>query len=223
MDDYIERMPESQEAIYFVLADTAVSAAGSPHLDPFKARDLEVLYWIDPLDALIAPSMAEYKGKAFKNIDEADIDLPDVDEVEPDAEEETTIPEADLNLFIGRCVTVLGDRVVEVKVSKVLKDSPVRLVSPKDAENREMHRIQRLLDEAYEVPKKILEINPHHHLIANLTAVAADDAEAPLLNLSIEQLYASALVQEGLHPNPADMLPRIQEIMEIAAAGQTTK
>jgi molecular chaperone HtpG len=123
-----------------------------------------------------------------------------------------------LNRFIGLCVTTLGDRVVEVRVSKVLKDSPVRLVSPKDAQNKEMHRIQRLLDKEYEVPRKIMEVNGRHPLIGHLAQLATRQPDAPLLAMSIEQLYANALVQEGLHPNPADMLPRIQALLEVAAA-----
>ncbi len=218
LDAYVERMAEGQEAIYFVLADTAVAAAHSPHLDPFKARDLEVLYWTDPLDALISPMLSEYKGKPFRNVDEADMELPDTAVSEPEADEPTSIAEPDLNRFIGKCVTTLGERVTEVRVSKVLKDSPVRLVSPKDAQNKEMHRIQRLLDKEYEVPRKILEVNGRHPLIANLAQLASHQPDAPLLIMSIEQLYANALVQEGLHPNPADMLPRIQNILEVAAA-----
>lgn len=218
LDDYVARMAEGQEAIYFVLADTAVAAAHSPHLDPFKARGLEVLYWVDPLDALISPMLSEYKGKPFQNVDEADMELPDTAVAEPAADEATLIAEPDLNRFISACVTTLGERVTEVRVSKVLKDSPVRLVSPKDAQNKEMHRIQRLLDKEYEVPRKILEINGHHPLIANLSQLATQQPDAELLTMSIEQLYANALVQEGLHPNPADMLPRIQSILEVAAA-----
>ncbi|HRQ41458.1 MAG TPA: molecular chaperone HtpG [Chloroflexota bacterium] len=218
LDEYVARMPETQEAIYFVLADTAVAAAHSPHLDPFKARDLEVLYWVDPLDALISPMLGEYKGKPFKNVDEADMELPDTAVAEADTDEPAAIAEPDLNRFIGVCVTTLGERVTEVRVSKVLKDSPVRLVSPKDAQNKEMHRIQRLLDREYEVPRKILEVNGRHPLIANLAQLASQQPDAPLLTMSIEQLYANALVQEGLHPNPADMLPRIQTILEVAAA-----
>lgn len=218
LDEYVARMPESQTEIYFVIGDTAVSVAHSPHLDPFKARDLEVLYWVDPLDALITAVLTEYKGKPFKNIDEVDIELPE--QADKPAEESTDedIPEPEFNSFVGRCVTTLGDRVLEVRASKVLKDSPVRLVSPKDAQNKEMHRIQRLMGQDYEVPKKILELNRHHPLIADLSHLAGERPDSPLLKLSIEQLYENALVQEGLHPNPADMLPRIQELMEIAAA-----
>jgi molecular chaperone HtpG len=218
LDAYLERIPESQEVIYYVLGDNVKSVAHSPHLDPFKARDIEVLYWVDPLDALIAPSLDEYQDKKFKNIDDAGLELPEVEAEEAEAAAEPLTPEANFNRFIGRCVTTLGDRVSEVRPSKFLKDSPVRLVSPVDAQNREMDRISRLLRENYEVPKRILEVNRNHPLIANLAQVVTDKPDSELVKLAIEQLYESALVQEGLHPNPAEMLPRIQQLMALAAA-----
>jgi molecular chaperone HtpG len=211
-------MPESQEAIYYVLGDNVRSVAHSPHLDPFKARDIEVLYWVDPLDALVAPSLDAYKEKSFKNIDDAGLELPDLEEDEAAETAESPTPEADFNRLIGRCVTTLGDRVTEVRASKVLKDSPVRLVSPEGAQNREMDRISRLLREDYEVPKRIMEVNRNHPLIADLAHLATEKPDSDLVNLMIEQLYESALVQEGLHPNPAEMLPRIQQLMSLAAA-----
>ena len=218
LDEYLENMPESQEVIYYVLGDSVKSVANSPHLDPFKARDIEVLYWVDPLDALIAPSLLDYQDKTFKNIDDAGLELPELPEAEETEETEAAIPDKRFNLFVGRCVTALGERVTEVRPSKVLKDSPVRLVSPEDAQNREMDRISRLLQEDYEVPKRILEVNRNHPLIADLAQLTADKPDSELVNLTIEQLYESALVQEGLHPNPAEMLPRIQQLMSLAAA-----
>ena len=217
LDEYVERMPESQTEIYYVLGDSVSSVANSPHLDPFKARDLEVLFWVDPLDAFVAPMLNEYKEKTFRNIDDAEIELPDLAETETEETAEPPIPEPDFNLFVGRCVTTLGERVTEVRPSKVLKDSPIRLVSPKDAANREMDRIYRHLDRNYEVPKRILEVNRHHPLIANLASLVSRQPDNPLINLSIEQLYENALVQEGLHPNPGDMLPRIQQLISLAA------
>ncbi len=212
---YMERMPESQEEIYYVLGNDADTVAQSPHLDPFKARDIEVLYWVDPLDAFIAPSLQEFGGKKLRNIDDADIDLPEVEKSD-DSEDEPILEDKAFNLLVGRCVTVLGERVTEVRESKVLKDSPVRLVSPEDAANKEMQRIQRYLDQNYEVPQKILEVNRNHPLIGNLAHMAENQPDNELIELSIEQLYASALVQEGLHPNPSQMLPRIQELMLLA-------
>ncbi|MFO7538884.1 MAG: molecular chaperone HtpG [Chloroflexota bacterium] len=215
--EYMERMPESQTEIYYVVGDSIRSIANSPHLDPFKARDLEVLFWVDPLDAFVAPMLTEYKEKTFRNIDDAEIDLPELAETEAEETAESTLPESDFNRFVGRCVTTLGERITEVRPSKVLKDSPVRLVSPKDAANREMDRIYRHLDKNYEVPKRILEVNRSHPLIASLSHLVTEQPDNELINLSIEQLYESALVQEGLHPNPGDMLPRIQQLIALAA------
>ncbi|MEM7334444.1 MAG: molecular chaperone HtpG [Chloroflexota bacterium] len=214
LDDYIERMGDDQEEIYYVLGDDDQSVANSPHLDPFKARDIEVLYWTDPLDAFIAPGLQEYQEKKFKNIDDANLELPDLEESEE--EKESAIEDPTFNAFVGKCVTTLGERVTEVRESKVLKGSPVRLVSPEGAENREMDRIQRMLNKDYEVPKRIMEINRNHPLVGNLANLVSTNPDSDLIELGIEQLYDSALVQEGLHPNPASMLPRIQKLLELA-------
>ncbi len=217
LDEYVAQMPESQEEIYYVLGDSVKSVANSPHLDPFKARDLEVLYWVDPIDPFVSPMLAEYKGKKLRNVDDAGLELPELDETD-EVETEDGLPEADFNRVIGRFVTTLGDRVTEVRASKVLKNSPIRLVSPEDETNRDMQRIQRILDQNYEVPKKIVEVNRNHLLIANLYRLIADSPDDKRINLTIEQLYDSALVQEGLHPNPTEMVPRIQQLLELATA-----
>ena len=221
LDAYIERMPETQEEIYFVLGDDVQSAARSPHLDPFKAHNLEVLYWVDPLDAFLAPMLTEYKDKKLRNVDDAGLELPEMEDQERVPDDEPVLGEKAFNLFVGRCVTVLGERIVEVRESKVLKNSPVRLLSPQDAEGRDMQRLQRFLDQNYEVPKKILEVNRHHPLVMNLAHLLEEQPDSELINLSIEQLYESALVQEGLHPNPLQMLPRIEELMLLASATAT--
>lgn len=124
-------------------------------------------------------------------------------------------PEADFNRFVGRCVTTLGDRVTEVRPSRVLKDSPVRLLSP-DGQSVEMQRIYRMMGREVDVPPQILEVNRNHPLIAGLSSLATKQPDSPLLPLAIEQLYAGALMQEGLLPNPSDMMPRILELLSIA-------
>lgn len=215
LDEYIKGMQEGQQDIYFVLGDDVKSVAHSPHLDPFKARDLQVLYWVDPLDALIAPMMNEYQGKKFRNIDDAELELPEEKEEETKDEESQT-PEYDFNVLLSRVTKVLGDRVTDVRASKVLKDSPIRLVSPKDEMDRERQRLNRYFDKEYKVPKKIIELNRNHPLIANLARTLHNHPDSELVDLTIEQLYDSALVQEGLHPNPAEMLPRIQKLMGLA-------
>ncbi|MCA9937075.1 MAG: molecular chaperone HtpG [Anaerolineales bacterium] len=216
LDAYVDALPEAQENIYYVMGDSLTSVAHSPHLDPFRARNLEVLYWVDPLDAFLAPVLTEYRGKKLKNIDDAGLELPELPAAEAEETDTPELAEADFNRFIGRCVTTLGDRIIEVRPSRLLKDSPVRLVSPEDARDREMERIRRFTDQNYEVPKRILEVNRQHPIVVNLARMIAEKPDAGIINLTIEQLYESALVQEGLHPNPVEMLPRIQKLLELA-------
>jgi molecular chaperone HtpG len=224
LDNYIERMGESQEAIYYVLGDSLESVQHSPHLDPLKAHQLEVLYMVDPLDPFITPMLNEYKGKPLKNVDDAGLELPETGDAAADETPSAdTLAEPLFNQLIGRCVTTLGDRVTEVRPSKVLKGSPIRLVSPENEANRDMQRIQRFLDKEFTVPKKILEVNRSHPIILNLAHLLDTDPAAAVINLTIEQLYDSALVQEGLHPNPTAMLPRIQQLLELATGNGQKK
>ena len=222
IDAYIKRIPEEQDEIYYVLGEDRQSVTYSPHLDPFKSRDIEVLYWIDPLDTFIAPILDEYKGKKLRNIDDASLELPEESIESEEDEESVRLAEVDFNLLVGRFVTTLGDRVIEVRDSKVLKNSPVRLVSPDDTPAREMERLYKYLDEEYRVPKRILEVNRQHPLIVNLASVIRETPDDEVINLTIEQLYESALVVEGLHPNPASMLPRVQHILELAVGRTPT-
>ncbi len=217
--EYVEQMGDDQEAIYYVIADDVKTAAISPHLDLFKERGINVLYWTDPLDAFLAPMLGEFQEKPFKNVDGAELELPERDEEETAVESE--LEEKEFNGLVGKFVSTLGERVIEVKESKVLKGSPIRLVSPADAPNSETHRIQRLLNEEYEIPQKIVEVNRNHPLIIDLAHLTEAKPDAAVVALSIEQLYDSALMQEGLLPNPADMLPRIQQLIEIAVQDET--
>lgn len=221
LDAYIERMPAQQEEIYFVMGDDLNSVSNSPHLDPFTARELEVLYFIDAFDAFMAPALMEYKGKKIRNIDDATLELPEAEGKETEtAEDKVEVTEESFNALLDKVRDVLGERVTEVRASKVLKNSPVRLVSPDNQQNQTMNRIYRYLEQDYEVPKKILELNATHPLIANLAQLVSSDGNDTLVELTVEQLFDSALVQEGLHPNPAEMLPRIQQLLELATAKQ---
>ena len=215
---YLERMSEDQHAIYYVLGDDLKSVAQSPHLDYFRARDVEVLYLVDPIDSFLAMALTEHEGKPFKNVDSAGLELPQ----EKDAEQDVTerLPDPDFNRLVGRFVKVLGARVLEVRESKVLRDSPCRLVSPDDAPAPEMSRVYRMLGQEFEVPKRILEINRSHPIIVNLAHLVADTPETDLIDVSIEQLFDNLLLVEGLHPNPTIMIPRIQQLLEAATAGR---
>ena len=149
------------------------------------------------------------------------MELPQDEDDGSDAAE--TLPEADFNRLVGRFVKVLGDRVVEVRESKVLRDSPCRLVSPEDTPGREMSRVYRMLGREFQMPKLILEINRSHPISANLAHLISETPDANLIDASIEQLFDNMLLLEGLHPNPTNMIPRIQQLVEAATASASVQ
>lgn len=124
--------------------------------------------------------------------------------------------QADLDQLITRFEEVLDDRVTEVRASKLLTDSPCRLVPSESGPERDLQRLRRLLGEDDEVPAMIMEVNRQHPLIQRLTTMVADGSEDSLIDATVEQLFDNLLLLEGLHPNPAQMVPRIQTFLEAA-------
>lgn len=219
LQDYVGRMKDDQDAIYYVLGDDLNSVQQSPHLDPFRAHGIEVLYLVDPIDSFMATSLREYDEHELQNVEDADLEMPD--ETDSDDEETDTVSSDELGDLLTRFRTVLGDRVEDVHVSKRLKDSPVRLASTEQGPMRDMQRIRRLMGEEVELPAMVLEVNRSHPLIKNLARRLSARSDDSLIDATVEQLFDNALLLEGLHPNPASMAGRIQQLMEAAVGGDT--
>lgn len=218
LKQYTERMGDEQQQVYYVMGDDLKSVARSPHLDYFRANDIEVLYMTDPIDGFMTTMLREYDGKALQNVDDPDLELP-----KPATPEDEEKPEQENEAFgqlLERATSVLGDRVTSVREGKTLVNSPCRLVSGESGFERDLQRIRRLTEQDYEIPKKILEINRNHPLVVDLTQMLAKDGDNPLINATIEQLFDNALLLEGIHPNPADMVERIQTLMTAAVGGK---
>ncbi|MBI3363002.1 MAG: molecular chaperone HtpG, partial [Chloroflexi bacterium] len=211
--EYVGRMPSKQRAIYFILGDEVKSVARSPHLDYFREENIEVLFLVDPLDGFMLAGLQTYEGFPLKNVDDAGLDLPESGKAKDNSD---AIPQAEFEALVNRIKSRLGDRVTDVRASDRLVDSPARLVSPEDAPRREMERVRRLIDKDYTVPKKILEINRRHPLVKNLAGLIAAEMSDSVVDDCINQLYDNGLLMEGLHPNAAEMVGRIQALMEAA-------
>ncbi len=221
LSEYVGRMVEEQAAIYYILGDTLDAVGRSPHLDYFRAREMEVLYLVSPMDAFLAQGLHDYEGKPLKNVDDPDLQLPDLEETVPSAEQAEMSPEVFGKLLV-RIKEVLGERIQEVKESKLLKDSPCRLLSTDAGPAREMARVRRLLEQHFETPPQILEINRNHALIQNLAHLVETQPLNALIVPTIEQLFENLLLLEGLHPDPTQMVPRIQLLLEQATASTKT-
>jgi len=216
LDDYLEHMKPGQEKIYYILGDDESSVSRSPHLDYFQTHCYEVLTLTDPVDSFMLLGLREYKEFSLQNVADSDLqlpDLPDEDEGEEKKEQPEPLSEDDINKLISRFQEVLGDKVSEVRITDRLTNSVARLVDAKGSLGQEMQRVYRMMDKEYQIPKKILEINPGHPILQQI----CDLSEAKdLIKTVIEQIFESALLIEGIHPDPASMIPRIQKLMETA-------
>ncbi len=212
LDEYVARLKDNQEHIYYLLAEDIKSAAYSPHLDSFRARDFEVLYLTDTVDSFMLMNLTDYEGKLLRNVDDAGLELP---EVETGEEKPQALEQDAFEVIRQHFAEVLGERVIEVREFRLLTDHPVRLATPEGQMDRNVQRVYRMMEQDFEVPRRILELNPRHPLLHNLSdRLAGGDTE--MVDQVIEQLYENALLLDGIHPNPTDMVPRIQKLMEIA-------
>ncbi|MBO9310192.1 MAG: molecular chaperone HtpG [Chloroflexi bacterium] len=207
---YVSEMVANQEHIYYLFGDDPQSILRSPHLDVFRARKVDVLLLTDTIDSFLVNAIGIFEGKKLHNGADADLKLP------AGAEDETQLGEAlppeVQETLVARFKRVLGERVQDVRTTDLLRENAVRLVAPDQGFGADMERVYRLLDKDFKLPTRILEINPRHPLIRNLSAMP----DEPLAEQVIEQLFEGALLVEGIHPRPADMVPRLLSIMEAA-------
>jgi molecular chaperone HtpG len=207
--DYISRMKPEQKEIYYILADNQRSALHSPHLDQVYKQSYEVILFTDPLDAFMLVRLTKYEDYPLKNV--ASIELEPALEDSQEAQE--AVPVEHYTNLIQRFKEKLGERVGDVRITQSLVNSPSRLVDHEGAPQQELQRVYRLIQQDYEVPKKVLELNPKHTIIMQLNDLPENN---PLSGIIVEQIYENALLLEGLHPDPASMIERIQSLMQAA-------
>jgi molecular chaperone HtpG len=212
LDDYLSRMKPDQKDIYYILGDDEHSVVYSPHLDIIKKHGFEVLLLTEPIDPFMIVRLTKYQEHSLVNVSSPDLKLPAL-EKESETEKKPALDPGDWVSLIERFKSQLGEKVSDVRMTDRLSDSPARLVDAEGALNQEMQRVYRLLKEDFPTPQKVLELNPQHPIMIQLNALSA---EAELGHMIIDQIYEDALLIEGLHPDPAGMIERIQKIIEAA-------
>jgi molecular chaperone HtpG len=210
LDEYVSRMQEGQKEIYYIVGEDPRSVLRSPHLDYFHSKGTEVLLLTDPMDSFMLMGLRKFKDLELKNVSQADVDTMQKPKEEAEA---VKIPDADFNSLVELFKQVLGERVTDVRASSRLYQSVARLADADGTVNADLQRVYRYLGKEYEIPKKILELNPAHDVLKNLLKL---EAGTELQNIIIEQIYDSALLVEGLHPDPSSMASRVQQIIEAA-------
>ncbi|MFC1740195.1 molecular chaperone HtpG [Pseudomonadota bacterium] len=209
---YVERMPEGQDAIYYITAENHQAAANSPHLEVFRKKDIEVLLMSDRVDEWMMAYFTEFDGKPFKSVAKGDINLGSIGKEEAreddadEAKDETAL-DADL---LKKIAESLGDHVSEVRSSQRLTDSASCLVL--GDQEMALH-LQRLLEQAgQDVPdsRPVLELNPTHPLVEKLAAL---EDQGNFADLSLV-LFEQALLSEGANlEDPAGFVRRVNNLL----------
>jgi molecular chaperone HtpG len=198
--DYVSRMKEGQEAIYFVLGANRALVENSPHLEALKKKGYEVLLLTDPVDAFAMDGLTEFEGKKLVSAMEAEIDLDDEGE------------KPALEGLEGRIKKVLEAKVSEVRWSKRLVDSAACLVLPPSGLPPYLERIFRAQQGDLPEPKRILELNPGHPLVLALQKKVEEDEAS--VDSTLELLYAQALLAEGSPvEEPAKLAQTLTELL----------
>ncbi len=207
LDDYVNRMPANQKAIYYLTADNYTAAKDSPHLEVFRKHDIEVLLLTDPIDEWVVNHLTEYQEKPLKSVAKGALDLDDVVEgkaSEPKDEEKNKAYEE----LVGQIKTALMDRVKDVRVSNRLTDSPACLVADEHDIGANLERILKSVGQDAPTFKPILEINPDHPLIMALKPDS--DELADWANV----LFDQAALSEGAHlAEPAAYVKRVNSLL----------
>jgi len=208
LQEYIERMPEAQDKIYYITADSFNAAKNSPHLEVFRTKGIEVLLLGERVDEWLVSALTEFEGKPLQSVAKGDLDLGDLEDKEEKKQQQAA--EEENKDFVERIKEALGDSVKEVRVTHRLTSTPACLVS----ENQDMSgNLERILKEAgQEIPtlKPILEINPTHALVEMLKA----ESEQDLFSDWSQILFDQALLSEGGQlEDPAGFVSRLNAML----------
>ncbi|MCP1676891.1 molecular chaperone HtpG [Natronocella acetinitrilica] len=212
LDDYIGRMKEGQEAIYYVTADSFAAARNSPHLEVFRKYDVEVLLLGDPVDEWWVSHLQEYDGKRLVSAAKGELDPAKLGgENAPDkAEQEKT--ETELKPLVDRLKAALGETVESVRVSSRLTDSPACLVVGEQEFAINMQRMLKAAGQPFPTGKPTLEINPDHAIIRSLGEAPTDSVDD-----WAHVLYEQALLVEGGQlEDPAAHVKRVNRLLQMS-------
>jgi len=210
LDEYLERAGSDQKEIYYFLGEDPNAVKYSPHMDSFHKADIEVLVLTDPVDPFMLMQLKSYQDHPLVNIAAADLPDSEQEEEKKEQSDKSEVDPQEIADMVLRFKNVLGDRVESVRTTHRLSDSPARLVDPEGAPEQSVQRVYRMMDKNFEIPKKVLELNPNHKIILGLSKLPEGD---PRFNLVAEQIYENTLLIEGLHPDPVSMVGRIQELI----------
>ncbi len=208
LDDYISRMQDKQDKIYYVTADSYIAAKNSPHLEIFRKKGIEVILLKDRVDEWLVSHLTEYGDKKLVSVARGDLDLGDMENEQEKEQQEKA--ETEYESVLKQVKEILGDRIKEVRLTHRLTTSPACIVADENDMNANMQRIMESLGQSVPEAKPIFELNPTHAIVERLRSEADDDRFSEWTNI----LFDQAILAEGGHlKNPAEFVQRLNKLL----------
>ncbi len=206
LEEYVGRMAEGQEKIYYITADSYAAAKSSPHLELFRKKGIEVLLLSDRIDEWMMSYLTEFDGKPFQSVSKADETLDKL----ADETEEQKAAEKQLEPFIERVKTLLGDRVKDVRLTHRLTDTPAIVVTDADEMSTQMAKLFAAAGQQAPEVKYIFELNPEHALVKRASDVGDNEHFAEWIDLLLDQ---ALLAERGTLEDPNLFIRRMNKLL----------
>jgi molecular chaperone HtpG len=208
LDQYLERVVEGQERIYYITADSLPAARHSPHLEVFRQKGIEVLLLTDRVDEWLVSHLSDYRGKPLQSVAKGDLDLGKLAGDDAKVQrEEATKRHGDL---LGRMKAVLGEAAKDVRVSDRLTESPACLVVEQHEMSQNLARVLKQLGQDTPLPTPVLEVNVGHPLVSRLEAEQDEERFADLTRILFDQ---AVLAEGGQLDDPATFVQRLNRLV----------
>ena len=207
LEDYVGRMAEGQEKIYYITADSYAAAKNSPHLELFRKKGIEVLLLSDRIDEWMMSYLTEFDGKVFQSVSKADDSLNKLaDEESPEKQE----ADKALEPFVERVKTLLGERVKDVRLTHRLTDTPAIVTTDADEMSTQMAKLFAAAGQQAPEVKYIFELNPEHGLVKRAADVTDDAQFAEWVELLLDQ---ALLAERGTLEDPNQFIRRMNQLL----------
>ncbi|MBG3013165.1 molecular chaperone HtpG [Proteus faecis] len=208
LEDYVSRMVEGQEKIYYITADSYAAAKNSPHLELFRKKGIEVLLLSDRIDEWMMNYLTEFDGKSFQSVSKADESLDKLADEEKHAEQEET--DKQLAPFVERIKTLLGDKVKDVKLTHRLTDTPAIVTTSADEMTTQMAKLFAAAGQEVPEVKYNFELNPNHPLVKQTAELTDEALFADWVNLLLDQ---ALFAERGSLEDPNQFIRLVNQLL----------
>ncbi|MBG6028013.1 MULTISPECIES: molecular chaperone HtpG [Proteus] len=208
LEDYVSRMVEGQEKIYYITADSYAAAKNSPHLELFRKKGIEVLLLSDRIDEWMMNYLTEFDGKSFQSVSKADESLDKLADEEKQEEQEET--DKQLAPFVERIKTLLGDKVKDVKLTHRLTDTPAIVTTSADEMTTQMAKLFAAAGQEVPEVKYNFELNPNHSLVKQTAELTDEALFADWVNLLLDQ---ALFAERGSLEDPNQFIRLVNKLL----------